>query len=133
MIVRLPFHSPLLLAALLLAAPAAAAPDWTHFGKSDLPRYGRAELYIGELARHRDQAVSGELRAVLDQPWNNPDASGTFREILFRVRANCRERTIAVQPIWPESPEKSTIRDEDMYPAPPGSGNEKLLKAYCGG
>lgn len=133
MIVRLPFATPLLLAALVAAAPAAAAPDWTHFGKSDLPRYGSAQLYIGKLARHGGEAVSGQLRAVLDEPWNNPDASGTYTEIFFRFRANCRERTIAVQPIWPERPVKSTIRDEDMYPAPAGSGNERLLKAYCGG
>jgi hypothetical protein len=122
-----------LLVALLVAAPATAAPKWTQFGKSDLPRYGSAQLYIGKLARHGDQAVSGELRAVLDEPWNNPDASGTYTEVFFRVRANCRERTIAVQPIWPESPRTSTVRDEDMHPAPSGSGNENLLKAYCGG
>lgn len=132
MIVRLTFASPLLLALPLLAAPAAAAPDWTHFGRSDLPRYGSAQLYIGKLERHDGQAVSGELRAVLDEPWNNPDASGTYSEIFFRVRADCRDRTIAVQPIWPERPAKSTIRDKDMHPAPAGSGNEKLLRAYCG-
>ena len=115
----------------LLAAPAAAGPSWSSIGKGQLPRYGNGELYIGKLARHGDQLVSGELRAVLDQPWVNPDASGSYRDIYFRVRVNCRNGTLAVQPTWPDSPQTPTVRDGDMRRPAAGSGNDRLLKAYC--
>lgn len=115
---------------LMLASPAAAGPSWTSIGKGNLPRYGSGELFIGKLARHRD-GVSGELHAVLDEPWINPDASGSYRDIYFRVRANCAAGTLAVQPTYPESPEDPTIEDKDMRRPPPGSPSAALLRAYC--
>jgi hypothetical protein len=115
----------------LLASSAAAAPNWTSIGKGNLPRYGSGNLYIGKLARQRNDVVSGELRAVLDEPWINPDASGSYSDIYFRVRANCREGTLAVQPTYPESPQDPTIEDKDMRAPPPGSPSAALLRAYC--
>lgn len=133
MIKTLPAASWIILASPLLAGSAAAGPSWTHIGKGQLPRYGSAELYFGNAAAQRSGDIrSGELHAVLDEPWVNPDASGSYRDIYFRVRANCRDRTIAVQPTWPDSPSSPSVRDRDMQRPGVGSGNEKLLKAYCG-
>lgn len=123
----------MLLAPPLVAGSAAAGPSWTSIGKGQLPRYGNAELSIHKApAKNAAYIMSGELHAVLDTPWVDPDASGSYRDIYFRVKANCRDGTIVVQPTWPEEPNAPSIRDSDLQRPVPGTGNERLLKAYCG-
>ncbi|HYX47431.1 MAG TPA: hypothetical protein VE820_11500 [Sphingomicrobium sp.] len=120
-----------LLTALLIAAPAAAAPSWIDIGKDQLTTYGPAELYVGKLAKQGDHMMTGEIHAVLDDPWQDPNGSGSFRDIYFRVLADCRDGTIAVHPSWPEGPDEASISIRDLKRPAPGGATEKLLKAYC--
>ena len=120
-----------ILASLLLTRPAAAgAPSWTSIGKDQLATYGSADLYVGKLARKGDHMMSGELHASLDNPWNNPNGSGSYRDIYFRVLADCAAGTIAVHSTWPEGPDESSISARDLR-RPAGSSDERLLRAYC--
>jgi hypothetical protein len=130
MIKRLLVASSILLGSSLLAGPAAAAPSWIDIGKEQLATYGSAELYVGKLAR-KGGLTSGELHASLDDPWNNPDGSGAFRDIYFRVLADCPAGTIAVHSTWPDGPDESSISIRDLKHPAPGSSDERLLKAYC--
>jgi hypothetical protein len=130
MIKRLLVASSIVLASPFRAGPAAAAPSWSDIGKGQLATYGSAELYVGKLARKGD-LTSGELHASLDDPWNNPDGSGAFRDIYFRVLADCEAGTIAVHSTWPEGPDESSISARDLKRPAPGSSEERLLKAYC--
>ena len=123
--------SSVILVSVLLTDPAAAGPSWTAIGKGQLPRYGNAELFIDKAADKRPGYVAGQLHAVLDEPWNDPDASGTYRDIYFHVLANCRDGLVAVQPTWPEESNTISIRDKDLQRPPAGSASDKLLKAYC--
>ena len=122
--------SSILLSSPFLTSPASAAPSWTNIGKEQLATYGSAELYIGKPARKGD-LTSGELHASLDNPWNNPDGSGAFRDIYFRVLADCQAGTIAVHSTWPDGPDESSISARDLKRPAPGSSDERLLKAYC--
>jgi hypothetical protein len=131
MIKRLFVGSSLIFASLSLAVPAAAGPNWTAVGKAELPRYGDAQLFIDKAAPKRAGFVSGQLHAVLDRPWNNPDASGSYSDIYFRMLANCRDGTVAVQPTWPDESDTTSIRDKDLQRPPAGSASEKLLRAVC--
>lgn len=131
MIKRLLVASAILLASPLLAGPALAGPSWTSIGKDQLATYGPAELSVGKLTRTDGAMVSGELHASLDDPWSNPDGSGSFRDIYFRVLADCQAGTIAVHPSWPEGPDESSISVRDLKHPAPGSSDERLLKAYC--
>jgi hypothetical protein len=119
------------LAAALFAGPASAGPPWSDIGKDQLANYGSAELFIGKLARQGDHMVSGELHAVLDDPWHDPNDSGSFSDIYFRVLADCRGGTVAVHPAWPEGPDEASISARDLKRPTPGSSEERLLKAYC--
>ena len=123
--------SSVILASALLAVPAAAAPPWSDIGKDQLATYGSAELFVGKLARQGDHMMSGELHAVLDDPWHDPNDSGSFSDIYFRVLADCRDGTVAVHPTWPEGPDEASVSARDLKRPMPGSADEKLLRAYC--
>ena len=131
MIRRLLVASSIVLASPFLAGPAAAAPPWSAIGQEQLATYGSADLYVGKLALTGDHMMSGELHAVLDKAWNNPDASGSFRDIYFRVLADCQAGTIAVHSTSPEGPDEFSINARDLKRPAPGSSDERLLKAYC--
>lgn len=124
--------SSIILALPLLAGPAAAGASWTSVGKAQLPTFGSAQIYLDRAAEKRPGMRAGKLRAVLDEPWQNPDASGFFDEVEFRVLANCQAGTFALQPTWPEGPDTTAIRERDLKRPALGSTNEKLLKAVCG-
>ena len=119
------------LASALFADPASAGTPWTDIGKDQLATYGPAELFVGKLARQGDHMVSGELHAVLDDPWHDPNDSGSFSEIYFRVLADCRGGTVAVHSTWPEGPDETSISARDLRRPAPGTSDERLLKVYC--
>lgn len=132
MIKRLLVAYPMLVSALFSGA-AVAGPSWTSIGKDQLPNYGSAELFIDKAnPEPRSQRISGQLHAVLDQPWIDPNASGAYRDIYFSVLADCRERTIAIMPTWPEGPDESSVPASDLKQPAAGTANAKLLQAYCG-
>jgi hypothetical protein len=132
MIKRLLLTSATILASPLLGGSAAAAPAWSDIGPDLLPTYGHAELYVGNIARQGDHMVAGELHAVLDAPWFDPNDSGSYRDIYFRVLADCRDGTVAIHANWPEGPDEASVSPRDLRRPPPGSPNAKLLRAYCG-
>lgn len=121
-----------LIAAALLAGPAAAAPSWSDIGKDQLATYGMAELYIGKITRSGDHRVTGELHARLDTPWEDPNASGAYNDIYFKVLADCSEQTVGIMPTWPDGPDEPGVPSSYLRRPVPGSVSAKLLKAYCG-
>jgi hypothetical protein len=133
MIKRLLFASSVILASPMLAGPASAGPNWTAIGKAELPSYGNAQLFIDPTPRPNGQMLSGQLRAVLDEPWNDPIVPGSYRDIYFRVLADCGARTIAIMPTWPEGPDKTSVPLQNLKRPVPGSADAMLLHAYCGG
>lgn len=117
----------------LLASAAGAGPSWISIGKDLLPTYGSAELYIDKPeSKPGSPRVSGQLHAILDQPWIDPNASGAYRDIYFSVLADCRDRTVAIMPTWPEGFDESSVPVSDLKQPAAGSANAKLLRAYCG-
>jgi hypothetical protein len=132
MIKRVLLASSIVLASPLLAGPAAAAhPNWTAIGQAMLPTYGNAQLFLDKGAAKRPDMASGQLRAVLAAPWMDPKGSGYYNEVDFRLLANCREGTFALQPTWPEGPDVTGIRDKELRRPLAGSADDKLLKAVC--
>ena len=124
--------SPIVLAFVLLGSPAAASPKWVDIGKGQLPTFGAGELYIGGLLRNPSGIVTGQLHAVLDEDWQDPLQPAAFRDIYFRVMADCRNGTVAFHSTWPDGPDESGIDRSDLRPPSPGSVDEKLLKVSCG-
>lgn len=117
----------------LFAAAAGAGPAWTSIGKDRLPTYGPAELYIEKAqSRPGSARVSGQLHAILDEPWIDPNASGAYRDIYFLVLADCRDRTVAIMPTWPDGPDESSVPASALKEPAAGTPNAKLLQAYCG-
>ena len=129
MIKRLLVASTFILVSSLPAA--AAAPSWTAIGPAQLPTYGSAQLFIDKGTMKRPDMVSGQLHAVLAQPWMDKMATGYYRDIYFRLLANRRDGTFALQPTWPEGPDVTEIRDKDLRRPLAGSADDKLLKAVC--
>jgi hypothetical protein len=123
--------SSIVLASPLLSSPAAASPSWTDIGRAMLPSYGNAELYIDRNAPKPGAMTTGQLHAVLDQPWEDPNASGAFKDIYFRVLADCRDGMVAVQPSWPDGPDESSVPKSALRRPAAGTTDEKLLQAYC--
>lgn len=118
----------------LLAAAAIAGPSWTSIGKDRLPTYGAAELLIDKAeSKPGSPRVSGQLHAILEEPWIDPNASGAYRDIYFSVLADCRDRTVAIMPTWPEGPDESSVPPRELKQPAAGTANAKLLQAYCGG
>jgi|SRR5690242_10361637 len=133
MIKRLLFASAIVLASPLLAGPSAAAhPTWTAIGQAMLPTYGNAQLFLDRGTAKRPDMMKGQLHALLAAPWMDPKGSGYFRDIYFRLLANCRDGTFALQPTWPEGPDVTEIRDKELRRPVPGSANAMLLKTVCG-
>ena len=130
MIKRLLVASSLILASSLPAA--AAAPNWTAVGTGQLPSYGNAQLFIEKRAAKHPDMMTGQLHAVLAEPWEDPNGSGFYRDIYFRVLANCRDGTFAFQPTWPDGPDVTGIRTNELRRPIAGSTDDKLLKAVCG-
>ena len=117
----------------LLAQSAIAGPSWTSIGKDRLPTYGSAELYIDKAKSEPGSSrVSGQLHAILDEPWIDPNASGAYRDIYFSVLADCRDGTVAIMPTWPEGPDESSVPASELKQPAAGTANAKLLRAYCG-
>ena len=115
-----------------LAAPAAAGPSWTALGKAQLPSYGNAQIFIDRSSASPPGMMAGQLHAVLDEPWMDPNASGSYRDIYFRVLANCRAGTFALQPTWPVGPDEMSIHQRDLRRPVPGSAEDRLMRAVCG-
>lgn len=130
MIKRLLIASSMLVASPLIAGGAAAASPWSDIGRASLPAYGTAELYVSRAAAPSGM-MSGQLHAVLDQAWEDPDASGAYRDIYFRVLADCRDGTIAVQPSWPNGPDESSVPASALERPAPGTMQQRLLTVYC--
>jgi hypothetical protein len=117
----------------LSSLPAvAAAPNWTAVGMAQLPSYGNAQLFIDKGTGNRPGMMRGQLHAVLAGPWEDPKGSGYYRDIYFRLLANCRDGTFALQPTWPEGPDATAIRANELRRPVAGSTDDKLLKAVCG-
>lgn len=127
----------LLLASIVVASPmlfgplAAARPNWTAVGQGQLALYGNAQLFIEKRAAKHPDMMTGQLHAVLAGPWEDPKGSGYYRDIYFRLLANCREGTFALQPTWPDGPDVTQIRDKELRRPVAESTDDKLLKALC--
>src|SRR5690242_18432774 len=133
MIKRLLLASSIVLASPLLAGPASAArPNWTAVGQAQLPAYGNAQLFLNRGTDKRPDIMAGQLHAQLAAPWMDPKGSGYYRDIYFRLLANCRERTFALQPTWPEGPDVTGIKLKELRRPVAGSADDMLLKAVCG-
>ena len=127
----------LLLASMVVASPllfgqaVAGRPNWTAVGQAQLPSYGNAQLFIDKGVAKRPDMATGQLHAVLAGPWQDPMGSGYYRDIYFRLLANCRERTFALQPTWPDGPDTTEIKLKELRRPVAGSANDMLLKAVC--
>jgi len=131
MIKRVLLASAIVLASPLLAGPVAAAHNWAAIGQALLPSYGNAELFLDKRTTKRPEIMTGQLHAVLAGPWMDPKGSGYYRDVYFRLLANCRDGTFALQPTWPEGPDVTEIRDKELRRPLAGSTDDKLLKAVC--
>jgi len=99
-------------------------------------RYDRKKLllvfYAGFVLGTLWCGLAHSFHALLAAPWMDPKGSGYFRDIYFRLLANCRDGTFALQPTWPEGPDVTEIRDKELRRPVPGSANAMLLKTVCG-
>ena len=131
-------NKPLLTASSLLFAfgiavtPAMASPRWTDIGKVDLPTYGTGELYIGSLETQPSGMVTGKLHEVLDQLWEEPNATGEFRDVYLKFIADCRAGTVAYASTFPEGRSRMTFPVDQLRRPAPGSLDARLLTASCG-
>jgi len=132
MIKRVFLASSIVLASPMFAGPAAAAHNWTAIGQASLPSYGNAELFLDKGTSKHPGMISGQLHAVLAQPWEDPKQPGFYRDIYFRLLANCSAGTFALQPTWPEGPDVTAIRIDQLRRPAAGSADAMLLKTVCG-